>query len=139
VAPPASGAVASAPAQPYNPAADGSDAHLMRSKPLRDFTSELAKLPSQNRMPEDMPEGKVFKIVDANGRTSYQGKGDIKADASMVNGVGRDIDSRGTVSTIGNLRSGGSGAYSITNPVRQRQTACMPTWATRAPRRRVST
>lgn len=63
----------------------------------RDMSRELASVPKD--LPADLREGVVFKTKDENGRTVYSGR-NVGAAAQMVDGMGRQMASRGTVSTV---------------------------------------
>lgn len=63
----------------------------------RDVSRELASVPKD--LPADLREGVVFKTKDENGRTVYSGR-NVGAAAQMVDGMGRQTASRGTVSTV---------------------------------------
>lgn len=63
----------------------------------RDVSRELASVPKD--LPADLREGVVFKTKDENGRTVYSGR-NVGENAQMVDGMGRQMASRGTVSTV---------------------------------------
>lgn len=69
----------------------------------RDFSRELASVPRE--LPADMRDGVVLKTKDANGRTVYSGR-NVGEGAQMVDGMGRGMQSRGTVSTVPGMAPG---------------------------------
>ncbi len=63
----------------------------------RDFTNELASVPAD--LPAGLRQGVINKTVDANGRPVYSGQ-NVQAGAQMVDGTGRDLTQRGSVSSM---------------------------------------
>lgn len=62
----------------------------------RDMTKELAAVPKDLSM---LREGQIYKTAGKNGSTVYSGV-NVGNDAQMVDGMGKKIDSRGTLSVM---------------------------------------
>lgn len=115
------------PARPTNRMGQGfDDPRLVDRDPSRqslgasrDFTNELAGAPKQ--LPGGLREGVVYKTKDANGRTVYSGA-NISGDIQMVDGMGRNLQTRGDVNTLPGM-SKEAVSRALTNPDGSRWTA----------------